>query len=54
MNELSNEAENDIVEYYIEKSKSSHDWYWREAQRISGAADYLESDAGMHWSDNKK
>lgn len=52
-NELSSEAEGKLFDYHVEKSKQPHDWHWKEAQQISGLADYSEADAGMHYSDNK-
>ncbi len=44
---LSPEAENDLYDYYISLSKRPFDWYWNQAQMISGSADVLDSDFGM-------
>lgn len=43
---LSSEAEGKLFNYHVEKSKRPFDWYWKEAQQISGLADYSEADAG--------
>lgn len=45
-NELSAESENKLFEFYVEKSKRTNDWFFREANMISGSADYQDSDAG--------
>ncbi len=44
---LNPEAENDLFDFYVEKSKRPHDWFYQQANMISGSADYLPSDAGM-------
>lgn len=44
--ELSAEAEGKLYDYYVEKSKRPFDWYWNQAQMISGGADYQDSDNG--------
>lgn len=49
--ELSQDAQNSLFEYYAEKSKRKGDYFFREANMISGSADYQPSDEGMHWSD---
>ena len=39
--ELDAETEAAVVEYHIEKSKKKGDWHWRQAEMISGGADYI-------------
>lgn len=47
--ELSSEAENDLYEYYVEKSKRPGDWYWKQANMISGGADIIPGYDDGEW-----
>lgn len=49
MNELSAEAENNLYDYLIEKSKKVGDWEWKEANLISGSADVIPGYDDGEW-----
>ena len=46
VDELSADSQGKLLEYYEEKSKRPHDYYWKQADMISGGADYTTADEG--------